>query len=228
MTTSLVVPNDSKRSVVRSVPENIETWRERGVDLLANLETARTQLEMNRWAIGDWLVDGETNFGEKAYEEAQQMTGWTRGSLYNIVWVTRRFSDTSLRSETSTGLKWSHFKELARIPDETTRVELLNKLNDGAAYSVVHVRAQADSAVKKLRENQHEEKKGEPKYVSLQILLTPEQRDQIKSFAKQHKQTPDVFVRNIVRTYLRTHKLKAKPVLKKAAKSKRPKANKPA
>jgi hypothetical protein len=184
---------------------------------------------MNRWAIGDWLLDGETNFGEKAYDEAEQMTGWTRGSLYNIVWVTRKFSDTSLRSETSTGLKWSHFKELARITDENTRFDLLSKLNDGAPYSVLHIRAQVDRAVKKLREENRseEEEKPEP-YVSLQILLARADRDLIKGFAKQHKQTPDVFVRNIVHAYLRTHKLKATPVLKKAAKAKRTKASKPA
>jgi hypothetical protein len=227
MTTSLVAPNEARHSLIAARPADLETWKERGIGLLRNLQAIHARLEIDQWAIGDWLVDGEDQFGEKAYDEAEEITGFTRGSLYNIVWVTRRFADTSLRSET--GLKWSHFKELARIDDESARLDLFSKLNDGASYSVLHVRAQVDSAVKQLREeNQSEEEKDEPKYVSLQILLAREDRDLIKGFAKQHKQTPDVFVRNIVHTYLRTHKLKAKPVLKKAPKAKRTKASKPA
>src|SRR2546428_678779 len=109
MTTSLVVPTESKPPVIGNQPLDFETWKENGARHFHNLQMTEKTLETNRWEIGDWLVQGEGEFGKKAYEEAQRISGWERESLYNVVWVVKKFPTISLRSET--GLKWSHFKE---------------------------------------------------------------------------------------------------------------------
>jgi len=176
-------------------------------------------LDDSRWAIGDWLVEGEKQFGEKAYEEAEQITGWERGSLYNVVWVVKRFREPSLRSETS--LKWSHFKELARIQDENGREELLRQFNDGFAHSVINVRSRVDEVVKKLRERKGPEKeKTQKSFVYLQVSLKPDDRDQVKRLAKAANLDSDVFLRNIVEEYLERRKKKAR--IPKTRRSKNP------
>lgn len=178
---------------------------------MRSLQEVKNSFETNRWAIGDWLVDGENQFGEKAYGEAEKITGWERGSLYNIVWVVRRFPTPSLRSEAS--LKWSHFKELARIADENVRVELLRGFDDGFDHSVLDVRSHVDAVLKGLREKKGSSKaKAEKTVVYLQISLEPDQRDLIKRLAKAKGETPDVFLRDIVLKYLQgeQRKLSAK------------------
>ena len=198
MTTSLIVPNESSQLI--NLPSDLESWKERGAGLLRSLREVKNSFEMNRWAIGDWLVDGEDEFGEMAYSEAAQITGWERGSLYNIVWVVRKFP-ISLRSET--GLKWSHFKELARIEDEKVRQELLRGFNNGFEQTVLNVRSRVDAVLKNLRKKRGSKKaKAQKILVYLQVSMEPDQRHRIKRLAKAKGETPDVFLRNIVLNYL--------------------------
>jgi hypothetical protein len=203
MTTSLVAPNHSHHSLIAARSGNLETWKRRGVDLLVNLQATHARLEGDQWAIGDWLVEGADQFKEKAYDEAVKITGFTRGSLYTIVWVTRRFSDISLRSETE--LKWSHFKELARITDENTRTEVLTRFSDGFSHSVVKVREHVDSVLKKTKENPKDTDENKP-FVYLRVALEPAQHALIKSLAEQKGETPHEFLSSIVHQYLKTKK----------------------
>jgi hypothetical protein len=200
MTTSLVAPHKLPQHIVADRPFDLETWKKEGAALLRNLHQTQSNFEIDRWAIGDWLVAGEDQFGDKAYGEAEQITGWERGSLYNIVWVTRQFP-ISLRSET--GLKWSHFKELARIKDDKVRVDLVQKLNDGFPRSVIKIRAQVDSALKMLREHDRTPKpKRDKTVVHLRISVKREDRDLIKRLARAEGKTPEVFLRGIVLEHL--------------------------
>lgn len=200
MTTSLVAPNDHS-SLIGRQPPNFETWKQAGADLVRNLEENKNAVETDRWAIGEWLLDGESEFGEKAYAEAEQITGWVRGHLYNVVWVTRRFPTSSLRSET--GLKWSHFKELARIKDEGARASLLESLNDGFAHSVLKVRSQVDAALKKGDEPKGPKNaKASKSFVYMRVSLKPNVRDLIARLAKEERKTPEVFLRAVVHQYL--------------------------
>jgi hypothetical protein len=208
MTTSLLVPNESSQLI--NLPSDLESWKERGAGLMRSLQEVKNSFEMNRWDLGDWLVDGEDQFGEMAYSEAEQLTGWERGSLYNIVWVVRRFP-ISLRSET--GLKWSHFKELARIEDAQVREQLLSRLNDGFSHSVVKVRERVGEALRKLSEKKPsvDLKDGDTKdevYVYLQVSLKPATRDLVKGYARAERMNPDVLLRTMVEYYIKHHRKK--------------------
>jgi hypothetical protein len=150
-------------------------------------------------------LDGELHFGEKAYDAAEQITGLSRGSLYNIVWVVKRFQDTSLRSES--GLKWSHFKELARIADDNVRDEVLGQFNQGFSPSVHDVRQRVNSVLKKLTEKSSSSKTKPPKtLVHLQVSLKPELGDLVKAYAKANRTQTDVLLRRIVTEYFERHK----------------------
>jgi hypothetical protein len=209
MTTSLVAPNESHSPLIGRPSAKFETWKQEGADLVRSFEDNKNAVETDQWAIGDWLLDGETKFGEKAYAEAEQITGWVRGHLYNVVWVTRRFPTPSLRSET--GLKWSHFKELARIEDENVRIELLQSFNDGFPHSVLKVRSQVDAVLEKMsKPNSPKDPKTTKSFVYMRVSLKPNVRNLIQRLAKEERKTPEVFLRNVVQQYLeREEKLDA-------------------
>jgi len=201
MTTTLVAPTELLQPIVGNQSHDLEMWKGKGAHLLRSLQETQNNFETNRWAIGDWLVDGENQFGELAYSEAEKMTGWERGSLYNIVWVVRKFPTPSLRSEAS--LKWSHFKELARIADEKVRLELLQGFNNGFEHSVLDVRSRVDAVLKGLRERNGSRKaKRSTTLVYMQVSLEPEQRELIKRLARAKGEAPDLFLRDIVLKYL--------------------------
>jgi len=205
MTTSLVVRTESEPPILSKRPLDFETWKKDGSRRFHSLQTTAKALETDRWAIGDWLIEGEEEFGKKAYEEAEQITGWERGTLYNVVWVVRRFRTLSLRSET--GLKWSHFKELARIEDEQAREVLLRQFNDGFQHSVLDVRSSVDSFLRKLSEKKDSEKvKPKKSFVYLQVSLKPNDRDLVKLLAKAERKKPELFLRDIVLEYFDRNK----------------------
>src|SRR5271165_5218291 len=86
----------SFRSVGRDAPYiysrwTMETtfvaWKKQLEKLVHRLNAHEKGLEASQWRIGDWLVQGEKDFDTKAYDAAETITGWSRGTLYNIVWV---------------------------------------------------------------------------------------------------------------------------------------------
>src|SRR5215471_15486489 len=205
MTTTLVVPTEPH---VGPLPNNQEpvfqTWKVEGERLVGKLNSSKDAYENSQWAVGDWLVDGEKKFGEKAYKTAEEITGWKRGTLYNIVWVVKSFPTPSLRSETD--LKWSHFKELAELP-EGSREEALQHFNDGFPHSVRDIRIYVDSVLRKVTERKEPERPGSPKnFVYLQVSLKPNVRDLVKKYAKAKGKHPDVLLREIVTEYFKKNK----------------------
>ncbi len=136
MSSILTVPTDSRISVRTKEGPEFDVWKEHGLNLVRelrttihNLRVARTAVESEQWKFGEWILEGDRAYGEKAYDVAEKLTGWKRETLYNVVWVVRRFSSSSLRSEAI--LSWSHFKELARIKDDQDRERVLEKVSDG-------------------------------------------------------------------------------------------------
>lgn len=211
MTTTLVVPAEPQ--LLSDQRPNFEAWRRKGEELVRSLKTAKNAVEMNQWGIGDWLVRGEKDFGKKAYDEAEQITGLERESLYNIVWVVKKFP-ISLRSET--GLKWSHFKELARISDENVREEVLGQLNDGFPHPVVAVRERVDAVLRKLANNKGPQRETKPKtWVYLQVSMKPDLRDVVKSYARAKRTHPDVLLRKIVTEYFEVHRRDIEATIKR-------------
>jgi len=195
MTPTQALPTDSQ-SPVEAKP--FEAWKQKGEDLFITLQLKEDEYETSQWDIGDWLLKGKETFGEMAYEAAKQITRWEKGTLYNVVSVVRRFRDPSLRSETK--LKWSHFKELARIDNEKKRLDVLDKLNDGFPKTVLQVRAAVDKAIGKKTA-----KHNAAKAFYLKTSLKQEQRSIFKALAKKWKKTPDELLRSIVLKFIREH-----------------------
>jgi len=190
MTTTLVAPTEQHLQVV----SNLEAWKRDGADRVRRFKAAESASEMGVWEIGDWLIEGldDKEFGTKAYEEAEQITGWQRETLYTVVWVVRKFPP-SLRSETA--LKWSHFKELARIKDENVREKLKAGKPKGG-------------------------KQGNQKtYVQLTVSLKADYRDLVKAYAKAKRTTPELLLREIVMEYLEDNKKEVAAKIESARKS---------
>src|SRR5258708_5036234 len=80
MTTTWVEPTETQLQLVSS--QHFDTWRKQGQGLFHHLQATENALELSQWKIGDWLIEGDDTFGEKAYQAAKQITGWTKETLY--------------------------------------------------------------------------------------------------------------------------------------------------
>jgi hypothetical protein len=214
MTTTLIVPAEPQSPVPSNQDSGFAAWKKDGEKRLRNLAAAKDAHERSQWEVGDWLFDGEKRFGEKAYEAAEELTGWTRGTLYNVVWVVGRFQDPSLRSETR--LKWSHFKELARISDQNVREEVVGQLNDGFPHPVLDVRERVDAVLRKLADNKGPRRETQSKtWVYLQVSMKPDLRNVVKSYARAKRTHPDVLLRKIVTEYFEEHRREIEATIKR-------------
>lgn len=74
-------------------------------------EALRRLDEAKQWAIGDWLVDGKSHYGDGLYAEAAKATGLEERTLEGLKQVADRFQIT-LRN---VNLLWSHHKEVTSI-----------------------------------------------------------------------------------------------------------------
>jgi hypothetical protein len=219
MTTTFALPTETHLPPDVMKHADFETWKEQGGNLVYSFKKAQNAVETGQWDIGDWLIQGE-KFGKKAYGEAERITGWQRGTLQNVVWVTKKFP-ISLRSETK--LKWSHFKELAKIEDDGVREELLQQFNDGFEHTVLDVRSRVDAVLIKLKKKKGSANEKPPKtFVYLQVSLKPDLRDLVKSYARAEGKHPDVLLREIVTAYFK----KNKPVIEAAIQRKNPHSSK--
>jgi hypothetical protein len=66
-----------------------------------------------QWLLGDWLVYGNSKFGER-YSRAAKITGYDTQTLMNMAYVASRFP-ISRRREI---LSWSHHESLAALEPE--------------------------------------------------------------------------------------------------------------
>ncbi len=95
-----------------------ESWRERGQWL-----THTTNL--TQWEIADWLLAGEKLRGKKAYQEAAEITSYSRASLRNLCSVATK---VSLRNDT---LSFNHHVAVAKLPPEKQEEWLKIAARDG-------------------------------------------------------------------------------------------------
>jgi hypothetical protein len=201
-----------------SFDEQFDVWTERGRELQARLNETNATAEGYQWKLGDWLLKGEKDFGEKkAYDEAEQLTGETRNYLYNVVWVVNRFPNSSLRKETI--LKWSHFKELARIKDKKTREEVLSQVDDGLEHTVLEVRQIVDRTLNRISGSHGKERVKGVAYV--RVPFTPNDRKLLKKLASSGGKTLDELLAKIVTDYLKANKSQIEKKLKKAEEKRR-------
>lgn len=79
--------------------------------------------EARQWAIGDWLNDGKSHYGDRLYEQATKITQDKSQALENHAWLARLF-EISTRVE---NLSWTHHREVAGIKN-------IAKAADGKLY----------------------------------------------------------------------------------------------
>ncbi len=220
MTANLVAPTAIRPlSLLSDENSDFESWKEKGETLVNDFRKSEKTLETNQWAIGDWIVRGVENekFGkEKAYDEAERITGFGREYLQTVVWVVNRFRDSSLRKDTR--LKWSHFKELAYIDDKQLREKVLEDFNDGLDYSVRDVRERvARELAKGKQDNGDPKRENTPKqWVSVPVSLKPDHCAIFKRLAEVRRTTPDKLLGRIVTEYFEENKKEITAEIEKA------------
>jgi len=201
-------------------PIAFDAWKRQGEDLVRSYEKTNASLEATQWDIGDWIVRGE-KFEKKAYAEAERITGWDRPYLYTVVWVVKRFPDSSLRKETT--LKWSHFKELARIEDEQMREQVLRRVTDKVAYedapTVLELREIVDREMKNESAPKGRERSKDLAY--LRVPLTPSHCKLIKELADARRMERDALLSKIVADYVKENKPQILAEVKKAKEKRR-------
>jgi hypothetical protein len=218
MTTTLAAPTEAQLPIT-SKHLGFNTWQKDGEGLIRSLRANEAALETNQWEIGDWIVEGVEQFGkQKAYDAAEEITGFDRTYLQTVVWVVKRF-DSSLRKETK--LKWSHFKELAYIKDDDLRGKVLRHFSDGGDWSVRAVREHVREELDKLKgQNSGKKPKASKHWESMQVSLKKGYREQIKELAKIEDEAPDELLGRIVMEYFEEHKKDIIARIEKAKKKK--------
>ena len=206
MTTTLVRPTESHFPEVSSRHLDFDTWAEKGEKLVGDFRTKDAALEMDQWKIGDWIVQGVDNDKfekQQVYDKAMRITGFDREYLQTVVWVVRRFPNSSLRKEST--LKWSHFKEMAYLKNDKTRETVFEKFSDGLPHSVREVR---ECVLQRLAEPKEggSGKKRKLKYVYMRVEFTSAHRTQIEQLAKAKRTTPEVLLRKIIEEYFQENK----------------------
>jgi hypothetical protein len=81
-----------------------EEWKNYG-EILKRVDEAK------QWAIGDWLVDGKTHYGDRLYREAAGILDIQKGYLQNLKSISQQF-EFSHRCE---NLSWKHHYEVAPV-----------------------------------------------------------------------------------------------------------------
>jgi len=90
-------------SVFDQLPDDFDQWAAYG----HQLQTADTAVN---WAIGDWVLFGETHWPDRAIE-ATAATGLSQATISRAVTVARRFSPERRRAE----VPWSVYRELVAL-----------------------------------------------------------------------------------------------------------------
>lgn len=79
-------------------------------------EILRRVDEAKQWAIGDWLVDGKTHYGDGLYDRASSILGIDKNQLMNFKSISDRFR-ISQRCEICS---WGQHRELSSLKKITT------------------------------------------------------------------------------------------------------------
>jgi hypothetical protein len=109
---------------------SFEAWEELG-GVLVRMEKGIM------WAIGDWLQYGERRFGDRAFQAV--VTGYATGTLRAAAWVAHRFP----RGERDPDVPWSHYRELASLPEEQANDLLAEVKAEGLSQKELRTRVQA-------------------------------------------------------------------------------------
>src|SRR5260370_9668963 len=94
-----------------------DNWIESGKQLV-------TQGTGHQFAIADWLLEGEERWEEKAYAKAEEVTGFTRQTLYDYVSTARAFPPESRRFASAS---FNHYRAVASVGDSEKRDRIMSQ-----------------------------------------------------------------------------------------------------
>lgn len=107
-----------------------EEWAHEGTVLV-------TIAKASAWWVGDWLLYGEHQFGEK-YAQAVEVTGLSVQTLKNAQWVSDRIPPRERDPE----IPHSYYRAAAALDPKDRRVLLKRAKNEGMNEGEVRARAQ--------------------------------------------------------------------------------------
>jgi hypothetical protein len=84
------------------------------------------------WLIGDWLIYGEYNYGERFVQEAER-TGKKPSTLVRYRWVARKFPP----HRRTPGIAWSIYSDIAGLEEAEQNAILDKVVNEGWGYAQV-------------------------------------------------------------------------------------------
>lgn len=94
-------------NIVRESTE--EEWKRYG-------EALKAVDEAKQWAIGDWLVDGKSHYGDKLYETASKILGVEKNTLEHQKSLAEKFEFCTRVQN----LSWGHHREVASLKKTST------------------------------------------------------------------------------------------------------------
>lgn len=130
-----------------------------------------------QWALGDWMIHGETFFRERA-SQAVEFTGLKIKTLQNYATVAHKVEKSRRRD--SDLVDFSTHAEVACLPDEEQERILAKAESDPNAMTVKHVRREVHKAKRRMGKEKSE----------LEIIHTPEVQEWLTgllSSIKEHE-----------------------------------------
>jgi hypothetical protein len=112
---------------------SFEAWEELG-GVLVRMEKGIL------WCLGDWLNYGERRFGDRAFQAV--VTGYATGTLRAAAWVSHRFP----KGERDPEVPWSHYRELAGLPEEAANELLVEVKTEKLSQKELRTRVRASKS----------------------------------------------------------------------------------
>jgi len=130
-------------------------------------EVLRRVDEAKQWAIGDWLVDGKTHYGDKLYEKAAAVLGLDEQTLRQF----RMLADNMPLLRRRNNLTWGHHREVASLKTIREREDGQLELSGETDYEKIEeflTWAEKEKAsVRDLREKIRKHKDDQRRYIDL-------------------------------------------------------------
>jgi len=107
--------------------------------------------EAKQWAIGDWLVDGKTHYGDGLYERASKIIEYDKRTLEGFKYIAEKYEIT-LRN---VNLSWQHHKEVSSIKKthrpETGKWEISKEPDNDKIQEFLHKAEKENLSIRELR-----------------------------------------------------------------------------
>lgn len=131
-------------------------------------EVLRRVDEAKQWAIGDWLVDGKTHYGDRLYEKASAILDIPSNKLEQYATIARRFENLRQRKYSLTYTHHYEVASLKRIRErEDGKLELYDETDYEKIGEMLSWAEKEKASVRDLREKVRKHKDDQRRYIDL-------------------------------------------------------------